>query len=471
MSRVQDFDFTGIEESINELGFDNLTLTQSPELPPFDMTNYTASGDYELSDLSDKQEMILSIFLVSSAILSVVGSCTIVFKIVRSLCRNQTTSPYDRIVLGLSCCDIVASFTYALGPFLLPSETSQRVWAIGDDASCQKLGFLMQLASLWAIWYNAILSFYYLLTVRFQVKRTEICRKYEPWLHLSGAVFFPSTALAGYVGKWYEEEDLAMTCWIGDVKTGCDEDGNNCSGDYGELIAYMIGALPTIVSILAVIINNVIIYLFVRKSLKRGSNNISKNKESNESTQSQDAIERQIIQNRLRDEAAVQGFLYVTSFLITILPAFAIQILDGSMGYGISDQGRVYPLLVLNSILLPLQGFFNVFIYVRPSYIRFGAANPDKPSWFILKHALFDPNIPRLSSTTQKSGSSKPLSAVDKKKFSRSQKCGSNFSMSLENIEEGKEDGSVMSVIENIVSNAGSISLELNPPSNSQKSV
>ena len=45
------------------------------------------------------------------------------------------------------------------------------------------------------------------------------------------------------------------------------------------------------------------------------------------------------------------------------------------------------------------------------------------------------------------------------------------LSISLENIDEGKEDGSVVSIIENIVSNAGSISLELDPPSNSQKSV
>ncbi len=466
MSRGEDFVFTTIDDTIDESGFESLA-SEAPELE-LAITNYTASEDYDLSDLSDKQEMVLSILLVCSAFLSVVGSCTIVFKIFRSLCRNQTTTPYDRIILGLSCCDIVASFTYALGPFLLPSETSQRVWAIGDDSSCQKLGFLLQLASLWSIWYNAILSFYYLLTVRFQVKRQDFCRKYEPWLHLSGAIFFPSTALAGYVGKWYTEEDLAMTCWIGRVDAGCDESGNNCTKQWGELLAYMFGALPTIVSILAVIINNVIIYLFVRKSLKTNFN-APNHRESNESQESQDAIERLMIQDRLRNEAATQGFLYVSSFLIIISPAFAVQILDGSLGYGKADQGRLYPLLVLNSILLPLQGFINVFIYVRPSHIRFRAANPDKSFWFILKQALFDPNIPRLSSTTI--GSSKPLSIPVNIQRSQSRKVGSNFSISLENIDEGKEDGSVVSIIENIVSNAGSISLELDPPSNSQKSV
>ena len=458
MSRGQDFGFV-VNEPIDESG---LGLDQLSSEPPgeFAITNYTTVEDYSISDLTDKQEMILSVFLVCSAILSLVGSITIVYKILRSLCKNQTTTPYDRIILGLSCCDIVASCTYALGPYLLPRETSQRVWAIGDDSSCQKLGFLMQLSSLWAVWYNAMLSFYYLLTVRFQVKRQEFCKKYEPWLHLSGAIFFPTTALAGYVGKWYGEEDLAMTCWIAEIKTGCDEYGNNCSGDASELIAYMIGAVPTVISILAVIINNAIIYIFVRKSLRSGNNGSSKGSEDNESA------ERQTIQNRLSHEAAIQGFLYVSSFLITISPAFAIQILDGSMGYAESDQGSIYPLLVLNSILLPLQGFFNVFIYVRPSYIRFGAANPNKSSWMILKHALFDPNIPRLSSNA--CGSSEPLSAAEKKQYSLNQKLGSKFSMSLDNIDEGKEDDSVDNVVENFVS---SISMELNAPSNSQKSV
>ena len=191
MSRGQDFDY--------QFDYDPSSSEQTED-PIVAITNYTTTttaqqDEFELSDLSDKQEKILAVFLVCSAILSLVGSCTIVFKILRSLCRNKTTTPYERIILGLSCCDILASCTYAMGPFLLPRETSQRVWADGDDSSCQKLGFLVQISCLWAIWYNAVLSFYYLLTVRFQVKRKVFCQKYEPWMHLSGAIFFPATAL------------------------------------------------------------------------------------------------------------------------------------------------------------------------------------------------------------------------------------------------------------------------------------
>merc|ERR1711937_898208 len=47
-----------------------------------------------------------------------------------------------------------------------------------------------------------------------------------------------------------------------------------------------------------------------------------------------------------------------------------------------SDHGKLYPLLVLNSILLPLQGFFNVFIYVRPSWGSGGCCGGG--GWFLL---------------------------------------------------------------------------------------
>lgn len=259
----------------------------------------------------------------------------------------------------------------------------------------------------------------------------------------------------GYINGWYEEEALAMTCWIGDIKTGCDDSGN-CSGEeWGEEVAYIIGGLPLVITILAVIVNNIIIYVFVRKSLlasnrvlstdtgTENKNNISNNNESKHG--SENSAERQTIQNRLSNEAAIQGFLYVSTFLVTILPAFAIQILDGSMGYGESDQGKLYPLLVLNSILLPLQGFFNVFIYVRPSYNRFKAASPNKSPWFILKKALFDPNIPLMSPTSCAGASSESMSAAQKKKSEQNnKKCGSNFSMSLDHIvEEAKEDCSI----------------------------
>jgi len=448
MSRGQDFEF-GPDPFAGTFAPDVLALVTDQPLQISDsMMDDTAEETIGLSSLSNQQEIILIVFHVSAATLSLIGSCTIVFKILRSLSRNQRTTPYDRIILGLSGCDIVSSCTFAMGPFLLPSETSHWITAIGDDTTCQKLGFLTQLACMWAVWYNCILSFYYLLTVRFKVKRQEFVQKYEKWLHFSGVIFFPVTAVVGLVGDWYEEEDLAITCWIGGVVTGCDESGNNCTGDYGEVVAYIL-SVPILVTILAVIINNLIIYVFVRKSLLFSVPPVATDDtpvgtgDSVLTRESMDSVsEGQSIQERLTKEAAIQGFLYVSTFLVTILPAFTIQVLDGTIGYGPEDRDMLYPLLLWNSMVLPLQGFFNVFIYIRPSYSRFSAANPENTSWVSLKQAIFDPNIPRMSSTH--GVTSNPVSAIDKKHSEMKRRCGSNFSASLHNIiEEHGEDDSL----------------------------
>jgi len=414
------------------------------------MNNTIDDALVDISGLTDKQDKALAVLQVCSASLSLVGSCMIVFKIISSLCGNRKTSPYDRIIFGLSICDIFGSCTYIMAPFLLPSETSVRIWASGSDRTCQQLGLMTQLFCIWALWYNAILSFYYLLTVRFQVKRRQFCRKYELWMHLIGIIFFPVTAFTGYFNDWYAEEALAMGCWVGPA------DG------HGELIAYIYGAVPMVITIISLIVNNIVIYVYVRRnllfsspktnddddesneirseSLKSTNPRSESGKSSNtvdglETGDARESGERQSIQEHLTREAAIQGFLYVSTFLITFIPMFVVLILNGSMGYDTEDQAQLYPLLVLNAMLLPLQGFFNVFIYVRPTYNRFSAAYPDLSFWINIRLALFDPDIPRMTSIEGFS-SSYPTS---KKQSNVKKRSGGNFLSTLHNIEEEKK--------------------------------
>jgi len=345
-----------------------------------------------VSDLSDGQEMVLALLQLVSGTLSLIGSSTIILKITRNLYKNKASTPYDRIILGLSSCDILISCTHIVSPFLLPRDTSQRVWAMGSESTCRNLGFMAQL-SMWGPWYNCLLSFYYLLTVRFQVKRTDFNRKYETWVHLVGAFFFPVTAIIGYICDWYSEMQLSMACWVGEVPKGCGASGT-CTGK-GNLIAYIFAGIPWAITLLSLIINNMIIYIFVRKSFSPSRKSTTRRSDLRQ--ESRDMTERGLLQQQLTKEVATQGFLYVSFFLMTSTPVLIIQVLDG-IGFGEEDQGRLYPLLVLNSLLLPSLGFFNVFIYVRPSYLRFGAANPGKAKWFILRQALFDPDVPRMKS-------------------------------------------------------------------------
>lgn len=152
--------------------------------------------------LSHNQERVLSILSIISACLSICGSSLIIGRIVR--CKSYIGSPYNRIMLGLSISDIISSFAAGFGVFLLPKETSPRVWAFGNETTCNMLGFLTQLA-IGAVWYNGLLSLYYLFTVKFGVKRKSFASKYEVWFHLSAFFYFFATGVAGLIIDLYGE--------------------------------------------------------------------------------------------------------------------------------------------------------------------------------------------------------------------------------------------------------------------------
>lgn len=58
-------------------------------------------------------------------------------------------------------------------------------------------------------------------------------------------------------------------------------------------------------------------------------------------------------------EVAQQGFMYVAFFYVAYTPAFVIRVLEG-MGMNGEKEADIYWVLILNSALLPLQGWFNL---------------------------------------------------------------------------------------------------------------
>lgn len=303
----------------------------------------TTSGE-----LSDRQENLLIGLGICSATLSLIGSSIIVFNILRDWRSNGMRKPYDRMIVGLSSLNIIASIHYATNEFL----------SLASPAGCQVSGFLNQI-SIWAIWYNCVLSYYFLLTVVSQVRLKDFVRRRELWLHLSGLYFFVTAIIGSSLG-WYGLSDVVGTCQVTD-----------------PMINWILVGIPVSFTFLSLIINNIVIYALVRKSLR--------------------SIERvagpTARQARIKKEARTIMFLYVGFFFVTITPAFVVQVLGA---YTSKDSLELYPLLIIQAVCYPLQGFFNVFIYIMPFYNRLRKANPGKPRRFILFQALFKTKVPEL---------------------------------------------------------------------------
>lgn len=125
----------------------------------------------------------------------------------------------NRLMLGLSLCDIITSCTFGLASFLYPQETSRRPWLFGTKTSCSIVGFLNQF-SYSGVLYNAMLSYYFLLVTRYQMKNNRIAKRIEPAMHLL-CIFFPlTTASVGLLMDIYGERPAVRTirAGVGEVR-------------------------------------------------------------------------------------------------------------------------------------------------------------------------------------------------------------------------------------------------------------
>jgi hypothetical protein len=327
------------------------------------------------STLSDSEEKVLSVLCCFSALLSIAGSSSIVYKIIRN---RRYSKPYHRTMLALSSSDVLASITCALFSFLMPK--GQRIWSFGNQATCCILGFLTQLTFM-AAGCNCILSFYYVLTIRFGVKRQQFAQRFEKPMHAMNLSFFLITATVGVIKGFYSPVDVGFGCWVNDWPKGCDQTG----GCLSQRIGIIYAGIPFLFSFMSILINNVMIYRYVSsifKSLDRGR---TQGMTAEEAIAAREL--RNLDDNKIK-EVATQGFLYVGSFLFCYVPATVLRLIE-AFTYNYDDSG-IYWLLLMTAITLPLQGLFNMIIYNRPYYVRIRAYNPSLTWLQVIRSALFD---------------------------------------------------------------------------------
>ena len=243
---------------------DNATV---PSLPPSSMSNFPSTNGLiipaNITTLTDTQEKVLSLLPIFPGILSVCGSLTIISMVMCS----KVKSPYKRLLLGMSICDTVLSLTIPFHAFLLPKETSRRVWAFGNYNSCAAMGALLQF-SISALLYNSMLSFYFLVRVRLSWTETDIGRYVEPVLH-SVALGFPLvSSIAGLAVGIFHETDVGLECYIGNYPYNCEYDPDTKC--LGPQLAWALGGFPMLFTFVSLLVNNLVIYCHVRRTIHKG---------------------------------------------------------------------------------------------------------------------------------------------------------------------------------------------------------
>eukprot|EP00977_Amphora_coffeiformis_P012627 scaffold3181_cov167-Amphora_coffeaeformis.AAC.16 len=160
--------------------------------------------------------------------LSVVGSALIILCIMRHK-RGKRSSVYHRILIGLSCLDILFSTAYAFGPIPKPqpeAEWSQALLrstdnrlAMGNTTTCAVQAFFVQFGFM-SYSYCACLCVYFVLAIRYNVKEAFLARYIEPVMHAAVLSFALLTAVTAQL-KGYANGNIPV-CWVGTSPPLCD---------------------------------------------------------------------------------------------------------------------------------------------------------------------------------------------------------------------------------------------------------
>ena len=329
--------------------------------------------------------------------------------------KEKTFGIYQRLMIGLSCSDVLMSVGLFTSTWPMPKDTPYVWGAAGNTVTCEFVGAIEQFGVA-AVMYNASLSIYYLLRIRNGWAVTKISKQIEPALHVIPIVFALATVIASLVLDLFNSG--LFDCWIAPFPQGCQQSwltstGNGNAvpcirGDNASLYQWVFDLIPKWTSILVVTVNMILIYYSVlrqeqqtmrfsmqqqvsgqasrrwncwpwrRKSGPPDGGITANNQDrSTSSASSLSALGAPGVINsssnlpgiarpkpKIAKRLARQSYLYVGALYLTYIPVIVTRATELATGF------VYYEMLLTISITIPLQGFWNMLVYVRPRYLR-----------------------------------------------------------------------------------------------------
>ena len=199
--------------------------------------------------------------------LSLIGSTYIFQDVVFH--RTSAHRVYHRLVLGLSCSDMIASVVNILSTWPSPADTPNVMYAAGTTQTCTAQGFFNELGNMATPLYNASLCLYYVLVINKTWSEERIKSRAEPFLHLIPMTVALTISILGLPFKLYNNS--GWLCWFASYPKGCSQEDGTCTrGEHANTFRWVHYAIIWS-AILYVTWGMYSIYLEVRKLEKEDS--------------------------------------------------------------------------------------------------------------------------------------------------------------------------------------------------------
>ncbi len=315
--------------------------------------------------------------------LSAISSSTLIYLILRSEARLSTI--YHRIMFGMSFFDIIGSISMGLSTIPMPKDLDDEVfwyqdeWVgtrLGNVHTCgaQGFGYLFGTYAMYA--YNTSLCIYYACALCFKIKERNIVKFVEPILHL-----FPITLAFVIVLRFHfnfvdvNQMNLGLLPWCaGTAGLRSPPNTNNSTKAYNMPMMVRIGF-----ALLGIILVCFALILWRVNKTQRTLHNLTRTHTSEHASgrTSKRFLKRRtqflnevIKTNDNTKVILVQATVYVCAFLFTLAPTFLRSL------FIYFSKPPLWTLRFI-PIFTPLQGFFNVLIYIMHRVYNYRRIHPD----------------------------------------------------------------------------------------------
>jgi hypothetical protein len=320
-----------------------------------------------------------------TGLLSTICSILILYAIYKSPLQLSTT--YHRIMTMMSIFDILGSVCIALTTLPMPSDDSVRYAGpmLGNKHTCQIQGYISTFGLAGGSSLYMCLSWYFVFRMTFMMNLDTISKRIEPFFYLY------SLGLALFLSSYNLSKDLLNTipsdqfCSIGVNHSNCtysiEEDYFMCDLLYTEFYKALDIAMYLIGSNLCMIVIAMIIIIW---TITKKSKIIKHLRKDMRQRENEDDKLDAIFEFRYARVLVFQALMYIFAYLITwvfmVIPMAVVM-----------DRKSYDVIQLFKSIFFPMQGFWNLIIFVYDKVYLLHQDDKYQGYWQRVKIVLFHP--------------------------------------------------------------------------------
>jgi len=322
-----------------------------------------------------------------SGSMSLFGSVVIITVILRSSAGLKTS--YHRLMFGMSLFDICASVAMGLSHLPMPAndlwyDTSFQGTKFGNTATCTMQGFFFVFGSTGTFVYNGALCIFYTSTIAFSMDVDSFKRRFELVSHLVPIAVALSLAIYPLPSQMYNLTEGAAWCNIKRYPSYCGEEYNCVRGrpGFGEPLVFA-GCLAF--NLIFIIVCLFLVCLTVFKQKREFDAYVRQVESTN--TNSGSFVNQRLLQlssrNTMTRAVTLQSIAYVAALFL----AYAFPIMS-TVNIIPPKEGLFQVFKKLALVFQPMQGFFNLLIFVGSKVAVASRRNPESSIYSIITSIL-----------------------------------------------------------------------------------